>query len=320
MFTSIHTSLIRATLALLLTASAAALVSASPAEAATCGGKNQKACAWFKKGNECGNWLREVGGICKPCGSKNQRACKVISRGPACKSGLLIKKGKCVPANQTVIGKVGEGIGDVGKAVGDGVSGILTSRQVQKVQKAARDHGPRIARIARDAARVLPRGDTARRVARAIKDKDAMAVQNILLSDPKFAPLLSQMQRMGFRTLTVGLESSGAFGLAGAHETGVSIDLSGRGKAKLYTTTSVAGGYIAGGGNDLVFSFFRARNTDIGGHAFGSIAEFDVGSGAGLNMWFLPKPFDFAGFSLGVGVGSIGGGGAVTYGYSKIWN
>lgn len=320
MMTMIQKTLVRTTGAALMIAFAAVLVPVTPAEAASCGGKYQKACPWYKKGNECGTWLREVGGICKPCGSKNQRACKVISKGPACKHGLLIKKGKCVPANQTVIGKIGEGISDAADTIGDGVGGALNALQIKKVKKAAQEYGPRIAGAARDVARALPRGETARAVVSAIKRKDAMTVQSILLADPKLAPVLQKMQRMGFRTLTVGLESSGAFGLAGAHETGVSIDLSGAKRARLYTTTSVAGGYIAGGGNDLVFSFFRAKNNKIGGHAFGSIAEFDVGSGAGLNMWFLPKPFDFAGFSVGVGVGSVGGGGAVTYGYSKIWN
>ena len=49
------------------------------------------------------------------------------------------------------------------------------------------------------------------------------------------------------------------------------------------------------------------------------MAEFDVGVGPGINMWFSPVPFDFAGFSMGVGIGSVGGGGAVTYAFTEVF-
>lgn len=291
----------------------AAMAPPSMAQAKSCGGKGQKACAWHKPGPECRTWLREVRGICKPCGAKGQTACKIISKGKACKPNLLIKRGKCVPVSSTMIGKIGD-------AVGDTVDGAFSNGKKEKLRNASRKKSAEIAGIASQITRALPDGREARELARAIKDKDGRAMQRILRNNSELRASFDALERMGFNTVTVGIESSGSFVAGGAHETGFSMDLDFAGTPKLYTTTSLSGGYHFGGGNDLVFSFFRSNHTRIDGHSFGSIAEFDAGTGVGVNMWFTAKPFDFAGFSLGVGIGSVGGGGAVTYAVTKIWN
>ncbi|MGH1413835.1 MAG: hypothetical protein ACRBB0_10080 [Pelagimonas sp.] len=291
----------------------AAMAPASMAQAKSCGGHGQKACAWHKPGPECGTWLREVRGYCKPCGSKGQKACKIISKGKACKPNLSIKKGICVPTSSTVIGKIGD-------AVGDTVGGVFGGGKKEKILAESRKHGPEIARIAKHITRALPDGREARALAGAIKDKDGRAIQKILRDNDDLRDSFDALERMGFKTVTVGIESCGAFFAGGAHETGFAMDLDFTGTPQLYTTTSLSGGYHFGGGNDLVFSFYRSGHTRIDGHAFGSIAEFDAGSGVGVNMWFTAKPFDFSGFSLGVGIGSVGGGGALTYALTKIWN
>ncbi|MFZ7092302.1 hypothetical protein [Primorskyibacter sp. 2E233] len=263
----------------------------------------------------------------KSCGSNGQKACPWHHKGPSCKPGLRNKWGKCVPASQTIVGKVGEGLKDIGDGVGDklqdvgsGIGNVFSGGNKEKVRAAARTQGAQIADIARQISKALPSGRDAKDLAKAIRDKDGNRVQSILKRNTQMRQSFDQLERLGFRTITVGIESSGSYGIGGAHETGFSMDMDFDSAAKVYTTTSLSGGYHFGGGNDLVFSFFKSGNAHIDGHAFGSIAEFDVGSGAGLNMWFSAKPFDFQGFSLGVGIGSIGGGGALTYAYTKLWN
>ncbi|PYG32506.1 hypothetical protein [Pelagimonas varians] len=303
----------RVLMILALGLASAAMAPPSAALAKSCGGSGQAACAWHKPGPECRTWLREVRGYCKPCGAKGQKACKIISKGKACKPGLLIKKGKCVPASSTMIGQIGDKVGDT-------VGGVFGGGKKEKLQAASRKHGPEIAGIARQISLALPDGRDAKALAQAIKDKDGRAIQRILSNNSDLRTSFEALERMGFKTVTVGIETSGSFVAGGAHETGFAMDLDFDGTPKLYTTTSLSGGYHFGGGNDLVFSFFRSSHTKIDGHAFGTIAEFDAGSGVGLNMWFTSKPFDFAGFSIGIGIGSLGGGGAVTYALTKIWN
>ncbi len=299
----------RVLMVLALGLASATMTPPTQAIAKSCGGKGQSACAWHKPGPECRRWLREIGGICKPCGAQGQKACKIISKGKACKPGLSIKKGKCVPTSSTVIG-----------GIGDTVSGVFSGKKKEKVRAASKKHGAEIATIARQISAALPSGREAKALVKAIKDQDGNTLRRLLRNNQELRSSFEALERMGFKTMTVGIESSGAFFAGGAHETGFSMDLDFDKTPRLYTTTSLSGGYHFGGGNDLVFSFFRASNNRIDGHAFGSIAEFDAGSGVGINMWFTAKPFDFAGFTLGIGIGSVGGGGALTYALTKIWN
>lgn len=292
--------------ALMLAALSGTIMSASswPSQAKSCGGLNQKACAFFKKGPECDAWLYKSHGRCRPCGSKGQRNCPILKRGRACKPGLGIRHGRCVAASQTFWGRVGH---------------AFTPHSLDRAKAEAKKRARAVKPIVDTLMRVMPRGREAKDIIMAIQRKDARAAQNILLNKPGMRDAFRQMRRAGFRSATVGIESSAAYGVGAGHETGISIDLDLRNPPRLYTMTSLAGGYYFGGGNDLVISALRPRNDRIGGHAIGTAAEFDVGSGGGVNMWFAPKPFDFAGFSVGIGIGSVGGGGAATYGFTKVY-
>ena len=244
---------------------------------------------------------------------------------PAAQShGLFCKPLPCEVMQTGFLDELGKGIVDVGRGigpgVGQGVDSVFKGGKKAKVRKAARKEAKKIKGIARDITRALPSGADARKLARAIRNKDGRAAQALLRANGKLRNSLKGLKRLGFNSITVGVESSGSYFVGGAHETGFTMDIDFDRTPRIYTTTSLSGGYHFGGGNDLVFSFFKSGHNRIGGHAFGSIAEFDVGSGAGLNMWFTSKPFDFAGFSLGVGIGSLGGGGAVTYALTKVWN
>lgn len=237
------------------------------------------------------------------------------------RAGFLDDLGRGIVDVGKGIGKGASEVGKgVGKGVGQGVDKVFGGGKKDKVRKAARKEAKKIKSVARDIRHALPTGAEARKLARAIRDKDGRAVQALLRTNSGLRNSLKGLKRMGFNTITVGVESSGSYFVGGAHETGFTMDIDFDRTPRIYTTTSLSGGYHFGGGNDLAFSFFKSGHNRIGGHAFGSIAEFDVGTGAGVNMWFSAKPFDFAGFSLGVGIGSVGGGGAVTYALTKVWN
>jgi hypothetical protein len=292
--------------AVMLAALSAVIVPATSmsAQAKSCGGLNQKACNWLKKGPECDAWLYKTQGRCRPCGGKGQRHCPIIKRGKACKPGLGISHGRCVAESGTVLGKI---------------KSALTPHLVSQAKAETKKRANMVKAIADMLMRAMPRGREARDIIKAIHRKDPLAVQTILLNKPSMRDAFRQMRWAGFHTATVGIESSAAYGVGVGHETGVSMDLEFKRTLRLYTTTSLAGGYYFSGGNDLVISALRPRNDAIGGHTIGTVAEFDVGSGGGVNMWFTPKPFDFAGFAVGVGIGSVGGGGAATYGFTKVY-
>lgn len=212
-----------------------------------------------------------------------------------------------------------EGATGLGEATIGAVEQAVGALPGGAVARATAAHSDRIGGLARDLAANLPDGRTAAALASALAAGDAAEAQRILRDHGPMRPLLDRLRARGFNTVAVGIESSAAAVGGGGHETGVAMDIALTGQPRLYTTTSAALGYYFGGGNDLVFTFLRARPAAIDGHAVGSVAEFDVGSGAGMNMWFVVDPFDFAGFSLGVGIGSVGGGGALTYAYTNSW-
>lgn len=84
------------TLVSLLVVAAFQFTSISAANAAPCGGLNQKACPPLKPGPQCGAWLTKVNKFCRPCGGRNQRACPVLKAGKTCKPGLSRRSGRCV--------------------------------------------------------------------------------------------------------------------------------------------------------------------------------------------------------------------------------
>lgn len=79
----------------------------TPAEAVSCGAKNQRPCTIFERIPSCNKGLYEdfgKGRCLSPavkkltCGKKNQRPCTILERVPSCNRGLIedFKKGRCV--------------------------------------------------------------------------------------------------------------------------------------------------------------------------------------------------------------------------------
>lgn len=257
------------------------------AMAASCGGLNQKACAALKKGPRCQQFLRKKGKICRPCGGVNQRSCPVVIGFKICRPGLKLNFGKCVQEKHAILGK--------------------SKAQYKKWE-------PTIKAII--AARNII---TIKQVRALVKARNPRQFQRALESNPRIELLYKSLKVAGFKTFTVALESSGSAGVGYARETGATLDVRQRKTARLYTTNSFYGGVVANVGNDLVFSAYTANHDRIGGKALGALGSFTVGSGVGVTIWYEPKTLRAIGFSINVGVGSVGAGGAVVTAKTRVY-
>lgn len=158
-----------------------------------------------------------------------------------------------------------------------------------------------------------------RQIKALIKARNPRQFQRALESHPRVQLLYEALKSTGFRTLTVGLESSGSLGVGYARETGASLDTAQRHKPRLYWANSAYGGGIANVGNEIVLSAYTARNADIGGKALGAMGSFNVGSGVGVTIWYNPSDLYPIGFSINLGIGSIGAGGAVASARTRVY-
>lgn len=277
-------------LSLAIPMAAASIGPQSTALAASCGGKNQKACSFIKKGPECGRYLRKNSKkICRPCGSLNKRACKFYPQYlsyKSCRPNLKRKAGKCVQSKHPVLEKVKTEYKKwkpIIKLLSDSKS-IVSINQIKSLMRA----------------------------------KNPRDFQLAIESHPRIQAIYQSLKLAGFKTFAVGLESSGSVGIGYARETGVSLDVSQRQKPRIYTANSGYGGVVANVGNEVVLSAYTASNTNIGGKAYGAMGSFQVASGVGLTIWYDKKTLYPIGFSINVGAGSVGGGGAVVSVKTKV--
>ncbi len=285
-------NIFKAKILMFLLVASTSTFSSSPAYAA-CGGLNQKACPIFKKGPVCRSWLTKVGKHCRPCGGLNQRACPVVKKGKSCKSGLKWKLGKCVKGKKSVKGKL---------------------------LKNAKQHAQRLKPLIRQIASTLRRVNnksTIRRLKRALKSKNPLEIQRTIHELQQQA-LQNAIYKAGFRTMTVGIQSSAAIAGGYGRETGAAQAVKGNNRASLYVSKTYFGGVIVGVGNDLVISAFTDQPINIGGALYAAIGNFDVGSGVGLVLWYDKRTFRIKGLSVGIGVGSVGAGGAVGHGTTYL--
>lgn len=259
-----------------------------PANAANCGGVNQKACPALKKGPQCNQWLAKVKKICRPCGGLHQKACPVLKKGKPCKPGLKWKLGKCVK-------KVAKG--------------NFKTRILQNARRTSTRLKPLIRKIGQ-VIKTLNKNKTFADIRSAFKtgrpDKAARIVQRLKKQIGKRALL-----KAGFRTLTLGISSNAGVGVAFARETGVAADVNERLPAKLFVSKTWSGGVQAMVGNDVVISAYSDNNNRINGKSWAAIGSFDVGSGLGLVIYYDKKTFEPKGLTVAIGAGSVGGGGAV---------
>jgi hypothetical protein len=264
------------------------------AQAASCGGLNQRACPLLKRGPQCGQWLVNVNKFCRPCGGLNQRACPIIAKGPTCKPGLSRKNNRCVKATPTVASKI-----------------------LNDAKRRARQLKPLINRLVA-LVRTISRSKIGR-IKALLKAKNPDDVRKVIESTPDIAATYALMKRLGFNTMTVGIESSGSLGVGYARETGASLDINKRARPRLYVTNSFFGGVIANVGNDIVVSAYQAHNGQISGPALGALGSFDVATGVGITIWYQKTTLRVMGVSVNVGIGNIGAGGAVVDAKTKVY-
>ena len=262
---------------------------------AACGGINQKACPIFKKGPVCKSWLTNVRGICRPCGGLNQRACAITKKGKACKNGLKWKLGKCVKKQKKQ---------------------SVKTKLLKDAKQQARKFKPMIRTISNTLKRVGNKR-MIKRLKAALKSKDPNQIRRVI-QDMQTRPVKIALQRAGFRTLSVGIQSSLAVAGGYGRETGLAQTVSGRGPVKLYVSKTYFGGIIAGVGNDLVMSAVTDNPNNIDGSLWAAIGNFDVGSGVGVVIWYDKRTFLIKGISVGIGIGSVGAGGAVGHGTTHL--
>ena len=202
--------ILKAQITLLVICFATSLTTITPAQAA-CGGHNQKVCPIFKKGGMCKSWLTNKRGVCRPCGGQNQTACPITKKGKACKRGLKWKLGKCVKPKQSV---------------------------KKNLLKNAKNHAQRFKPMINTIANTLRRvgnKQMVRRLKAALKSKNPNRIRNVI-QDMQTRAVLNALQKAGFRTLAVGVQSSIA--IAGGY-----------GRAPLYVSKTYFGGVILGIGS-----------------------------------------------------------------------
>ena len=272
----------------------------APAEAANCGALNQRPCTIIQRIPSCDSGLVEdfSKNLCvrqaapptpKPlnCGALNQRPCTVVERIPSCNNGLIedFAKGRCVQPNT----------------------------QFDQIRRDAEAKARRLAPIIRDLAVAmgpLSNAQTLAQLTQLINARKPEDVRRIVEGTPRIANTYRLLRELGFNTMTVGIASSGAVLYGRALETGASLDTNRQRPPRMYQSKVELAGIQVQVGNDLVMSGYISPNDAIGGHAYGATGEFDVGTGTGVTLWYNDRTLALIGFSVGMGIGSAGGGGA----------
>ena len=299
---------------------AAAFVSMStlastPALAAKCGGLNQKACPPLKKGPVCKKWLRKVKKVCRPCGARNQRACPALKKGPVCKPWLMKVKKTCKPCGglrQKACPALAKGRPckpglrrKAGRCVKDDSKRAILS----KAKKSAQKLKP-LLRALGTAVRKITNARTIKEIKQAFKDKRPERIA-LILAKARTRATAKALKKAGFRSLTLGISSAAGLAVGYARETGGVTNVDGTTPAKLYVSKTWSGGVQLGVGNDLVLSAYTSNPGRIAGKSWAAIGNYDVGSGLGVVLFYDKRSLLITGVSVGVGIGSVGAGGAV---------
>ena len=295
--------------ALILVALGLAFSALAPAraEARSCGGNGQRACATETPATaRCGAWLHEVGGTCRPCGGAGMNACARQGVAMSCRAGLANHFGTCVALEDEAL-----------RPARLDLTQIFGGNRADKVRWAATQYLGMISDAASDVSRALPAARAAAALVAALEARDGVAVKRILAGNAEFRASLDTLKGMGFRTVTIGLQTRIDGGMV--QETGYSIDLDFAWAPRLYTTAAVGASEEGMGEAEPIFSFLKPGNTRIGGAVCGTVTTLATDD-TPLAMWFSEEPFDFTGFSLGLGVDAIWAGGSVRYATTKLWN
>ena len=249
------------------------IVSATAAQAANCGGNNQRACKVWERVPSCNKGLSEVSrpGFCtkpkpivvipKPpkCGASGQRPCTVVERIPSCNSGLVEDPFR----NQCV--KKATGAAEVAKACFKTYSN-LTRAMLPVAACVSNMRNPD-------------------HIARTIKGKDAKAAAEALLFGScrrEVENAARAMRRNGFASMSVGVGGDVGVVLGAISEFFVAINTDLKGRVHLYETLGFRMGSVVGGGVDGVVTAFRDPAHALAGDGQGlSVSLKALGGGGG---------------------------------------
>lgn len=264
----------------------------------SCGASGQRACTVVERIPSCNANLIEVSGRCEPCGAEGQRACPVTVRVPSCNTGLIedLARGRC----------------------------IKPTTGFDRLRADAEAWARRIAPLADDIYFAFgPMASSAANV-RLIYElsqvRNAAEMQRVVESQRRTQLIYEALRRSGFSTMTVGGSFGGSVGYGRFVEGGVSLDVTRRAPGVAYAADFESGGLQVSSGLELVVSAFQDRNACIGGRAIGIGGSFDVGQGYGLIMWFDFSNDRFLGFSVNMGLLSVGGGGFAGESRTQVFN
>lgn len=300
----------------------------TPAQAADCGGKNQKACPAIKKGPQCGPWLhKDKKKICRPCGGKNQRACPAVKKGPQCKAWLSKDKRKiCRPC--------GHRNGKACPAVKKGPrcqKGLKPSKGicVTKPQKASKNMLKQVdALIKKNTTHIKALGQVRscmrkdgrkKALKRAYKRRDSAAAQRIVNAcvTPSIKSKLSGKPRgLGgnnasrgpyFKTLSIGAGAGFIIGGGVSGDAGVVISLNSPG-VRFYTNREFSYGAGLSVGADVIVGLSRQQlqTGEDKGRAIAAAGKYLAGGGVSVDFsgHKFPKFSNFDGFSVSGGAGA----------------
>lgn len=248
---------------------------ATPAEAARCGGNNQRACKVWERVPSCNKGLTELRrpGFCtRPpkvqrikCGALNQKPCPVTVRVPSCDRGLKedFVRNQCVKksnANSAVqLGKTC--FGQLKRLTG---SLIPAARCLAKRQVAGRLKPMFARKRTSDIVQTLLQGACAAEIRKSASD----------------------LRRRGLASMSLGIGGDVGFGVGAASEFFVAFDTNLKGRAYLYETLGFRVGKLVGGSVNGVVGAHVSPARSLAGDGQNFSVSLKALGGAGGSVGF----------------------------------
>jgi hypothetical protein len=293
----------------------------SPAQAAACGGKDQRPCKVWERIPSCNKGLYENfgKGRClakavpgKDCGRENQRPCKVWERIPSCNPGMVedFAKGKCVRNRDAELRQLASKL----------IAGAAAHQRTMS----------KIAGCMANPARM-------NRFQTAVKKKDmktAQSVTNQCVSPAEMASLRAAPQGLArapsgksaqqyFNSLSIGIGAGAMVFIGGDGELGLDIDLDGKLPPRFYTSGDYAFGLGVNVGADVIVSVSRDQVVPNVSNNLSVVAAGKYLAGGGIAAVFNygdPLKDDvFNGFAVNGGAGVGAEIGTIHKSNSRVW-
>ena len=291
-----------------------------------CGGLNQRVCKKWEQLKGCDKGFKRtklVGGTCvkktkKPrlriirihepgathCGGDGQRVCKKTEQLRGCDPGLHRTKpigGRCSTRFGYEFSKPKLPVVDRAKRIDDGLGAQ------QQALKGIAD----CIVANRDAfRRAVQHRDQAAANQLAFACAPAHVIGSLRAAPTAGVSVSSHEQSRFFNTLTIGVGAGAMYGIGGAGETGLVLDLNGQTLPRFYSAGGVKLGVGASAGADVIVGISRdtLEQGSSNGIAVGAAGKYLAGGGISVGFdYVLPgkeNPFDGIAVSGGAGVGA----------------